>query len=128
MIVALVEGLGDENRVRDASLVAARCLKLLEDIQTVVEDASEAVCASLPSATKILQPKDKHIISSKHFTDSSPGFFPKSEQLYDGKRLLDKYVSDLLVASEYLSQPASTPGILIYQKYFRVVRTPSTGM
>jgi len=60
------------------------------DIQTIVEDESEAVCASLPSATKILQPKDRHMISSKHFTESSPGFAPSSEQLYDGKQLLDK--------------------------------------
>jgi|SRR5882762_763120 hypothetical protein len=94
MIVALVEGPSDGNHAQDTSVVADRCIRLLDDIRTAVEADSEASSASLPSATKILQPKDRHMISSEHFTDSSPGFAPKSEQFYNGKQLLDKYVSD----------------------------------
>jgi len=90
MIVALVEGPSDGNHAQDTSVVADRCIRLLDDIRTAVEADSEASSASLPSATKILQPKDRHMISSEHFTDSSPGFAPKSEQFYNGKQLLDK--------------------------------------
>jgi len=90
MVVALIEGPSGNNRVHDLSLVANRCIRLLEDIHTAAEAESETTSASLPSATKILQPKDRHMISSDHFTDSSPGFAPKSEQFYNGKQLLDK--------------------------------------
>jgi hypothetical protein len=90
MIIALVEGPTKNNHVRDMSLVADKTIKLLEDVQAAIEVESEAVSASLPSATKILQPKDRHMISREHFTDSSPGFAPKSEQLFNGKQLLDK--------------------------------------
>jgi hypothetical protein len=90
MIIALVEGPRDNNHVHDMSLVADRSIRLLKDICTVAEAESEITSASLPSATKILQPKDKHIISSKHFTNSSPSFAPKSEQFYNAKQLLDR--------------------------------------
>lgn len=51
---------------------------------------------TLPSATKILQPKDNHLISSGHFTTTSPDFVAKSDHLYNGKQLLEQYVLLLL--------------------------------
>jgi hypothetical protein len=90
MIVALVEGPANDNSIHDLSSVANKSTRLLEDIRTSVEVQSKALAASLPSATKILQPRDRHIISRVDFTDSSPGFAPKSEQFYNGKQLLDK--------------------------------------
>lgn len=90
MIIALVEGPTQDSHICDMSSVADKSIKLLEDIHTAIEIDSEAVSASLPSATKILQPKDRHMISREHFTDSTPGFAPNSGQFYDGKQLLDK--------------------------------------
>jgi hypothetical protein len=46
---------------------------------------------SLPSAAKILQPQDKHIISAGNFTVSSPGFESKSEHLYNAQEVLERY-------------------------------------
>lgn len=90
MIIALVEGPTPDDHFHDASSVAEKSLILLEDIHAAVEVESEAASASLPSATKILQPKDKYMISQEHFTESSPEFVPKAEQFYTGKQLLDK--------------------------------------
>jgi hypothetical protein len=49
------------------------------------------VSETLPSATKILQPKDNHVISFGHFTTASPDFVAKSDHLYNGKQLLEQY-------------------------------------
>jgi hypothetical protein len=90
MVVALVEGPAKNNHIHDLSSMANKSIRLLEDIRSAVEVQSEALAGSLPSATKILQPKDRHIISRDSFIDSSPGFAPKSEQFYNGRELLDK--------------------------------------
>jgi hypothetical protein len=90
MVVALMEGPAKNSDIHDLSSMAEKSIRLLEDIRTAVEVQSEALTGSLPSATKILQPKDRHIISRDSFIDLSPGFAPKSEQFYNGRELLDK--------------------------------------
>jgi hypothetical protein len=57
----------------------------------------------LPSATKILQPKDNHLISFDHFTAASPDFVAKSDHLYNGKQLLEQYVVRLFYSSIILT-------------------------
>ena len=47
---------------------------------------------SLPSATKILQPTDSHVIATFPFTRSSPGFTSKSNHLYNAQEIQAKYV------------------------------------
>jgi hypothetical protein len=42
----------------------------------------------LPSATKILQPKDRYVLSSSDITIRSPDFESRSAHLYNAKRLL----------------------------------------
>jgi len=56
---------------------------------------SRRVSEILPSATKILQPKDNYLISFDHFTTASPDFVAKSDNLYNGKQLLEQYVLHL---------------------------------
>lgn len=92
MAVALLEGPGDNSLPEDLSSIAELSVQLLEDIRASIQAESEKEKSVLPSATKILQPKDKHIVSRLHFTDSSPGFVPRSEQFYNGKQLIDKHV------------------------------------
>ncbi|KAH7927349.1 hypothetical protein BV22DRAFT_1007247 [Leucogyrophana mollusca] len=78
----------DEDDLEGLRESAAR---LLQDIQSAVLEATKrSLEASLPSATKILQPKDNHLVSTGQFTSSSPGFVPKSEHLYNGKELLER--------------------------------------
>lgn len=75
--------------------VANDAFTMLDQLLALIQAESDAEKAVLPSATKILQPKDKHIISrlGAQFTDSTPGFAPCSEQFYNGRELLDKYVA-----------------------------------
>jgi hypothetical protein len=44
----------------------------------------------LPSATKILEPGDRYIISKGGLTVSSPGFVSKSEHLYNAQQLIER--------------------------------------
>lgn len=64
---------------------------LLTSIQSHIadEDIKANAEKSLISATKILQPKDKHIIDTGHgITVSSPDFASRSEHLYQGRQLI----------------------------------------
>lgn len=74
----------------DLLLSPTHITKLLHDIFKAIQDESNSHANSLPSATKILQPKDKHLISRNNFTDSSLEFTARSEHFYYGKQLLDK--------------------------------------
>jgi len=51
-----------------------------------------SVSSSLPSATRILQTQDRYLISTGHYTHSSPGFTSTSSHLFNAKAILDKYV------------------------------------
>ena len=79
--------------------IAEDAIKMLDQLLALIQADSDAEKAVLPSATKILQPKDKHIISrlGAQFTDASPAFAPNSEQFYNSRQLLHKYVVDISV-------------------------------
>ncbi|KAI0350698.1 hypothetical protein OH77DRAFT_1488693 [Trametes cingulata] len=58
-------------------------------LQIIEEQKSQNKEQLIPSATKILQPKDKYIIATDdHTTESSSGFTSRSEHLYNGQQLL----------------------------------------
>ncbi|KAJ8586900.1 hypothetical protein M405DRAFT_771033, partial [Rhizopogon salebrosus TDB-379] len=74
----------------DTHVVSEAASKLLQDIDKVIAAEAKRVSETLPSATKILQPKDNHVISFGHFTTASPDFVAKSDHLYNGKQLLEQ--------------------------------------
>lgn len=76
----------------DCRVAADESIRALEYIREAIEEVSKAATATLPSATKILQPQDKHLVITDHLTDSTPDFAPRSSQFYNSQQLLDKYV------------------------------------
>ncbi|KAG1814547.1 hypothetical protein EV424DRAFT_1325928 [Suillus variegatus] len=74
----------------DTHVISEATSQMLHDIENLI--AAEATRASeiLPSATKILQPKDNYLISFDHFMAASPDFVAKSDYLYNGKQLLEQ--------------------------------------
>ncbi|KAJ8495807.1 hypothetical protein ONZ45_g12690 [Pleurotus djamor] len=63
---------------------------LFTRIEEVLEDELlKSTVDILPSATKILQPKDVHILSSRGFTLSSAGFASKSDHLFTAQSLIE---------------------------------------
>lgn len=74
----------------DTHVISEATSQMLHDIENLI--AAEATRASeiLPSATKILQPKDNYLIGFDHFTAASPDFVAKSDYLYNGKQLLEQ--------------------------------------
>ncbi|KAG7439785.1 uncharacterized protein BT62DRAFT_912493 [Guyanagaster necrorhizus] len=86
VLVALV-GLKDVDY--DLSL-AGKVRTLCMDVQKVLDDdALTSSTETLPSATKILQPKDRHLVSRAKFTLSNDKFAAKSEQFYIAQHLLE---------------------------------------
>ena len=77
---------------------------------------------SIPSATKILQPRDRYVMSTGQFSHSSPSFTSNSAHLFNAKAILDKSVA--LLATFHACGP-----ILIYldQQGFRNIRSIFSG-
>ncbi|OJA10703.1 hypothetical protein AZE42_01056 [Rhizopogon vesiculosus] len=89
LAVALISDV-DSGEDYDTHVVSEAASKLLQDIDKLIAMEAKRASETLPSATKILQPKDSHLISSGHFTTASPDFVAKSDHLYDGKQLLEQ--------------------------------------
>jgi len=94
----------------------------VEKLDSQIHSASE----TLPSAAKILQPKDNHLIRSGNFTTASPDFVAKSDYLYDGKQLLEQYVLFLSLLMANLHGFAIANHSLL--KFSRVTNIRNTGM
>ncbi|SJL03852.1 uncharacterized protein ARMOST_07209 [Armillaria ostoyae] len=86
----LVAVAGLEGVDNDLSL-AAKIHELCMEVEKVLNDdaLTSSSTETLPSATKILQPKDQHLISRAQFTMSNDKFAAKSEQFYIAQRLLE---------------------------------------
>ncbi|KZT18329.1 hypothetical protein NEOLEDRAFT_1159477 [Neolentinus lepideus HHB14362 ss-1] len=86
----------DENALEEADLqvLAERSVAVLQDIRQVIKNDEEQMRAGeedqLPSVAKILQPKNRHVISQCPWTVTSEGFKSTSEHLYDGHQLLQR--------------------------------------
>ncbi|KAL1943046.1 hypothetical protein VTO73DRAFT_4717 [Trametes versicolor] len=80
----------DMDHTLDLAQLADDAVELIESLSKVIQEGkSRAKDAQIPSATKILQPKDKYVIASDEYTTtSSAGFTSRSEHLYDGQELL----------------------------------------
>ncbi|RDB15779.1 Vacuolar fusion protein CCZ1 [Hypsizygus marmoreus] len=88
----------DEEVATGSPDLARTALTLLDEIETVITtDLVKLNSDLLPSASKILQPTDSHIISSNQYTVSSPGFSSKSSHLFAAQELqaLDPDISEV---------------------------------
>ncbi|KAG1741148.1 hypothetical protein EDB19DRAFT_1706614 [Suillus lakei] len=74
----------------DTHAISEATSQLLQDVENLIVAESTRASETLPSATKILQPKDNHLIGYGHFTAASPEFVAKSDHLYNGKQLLEQ--------------------------------------
>ncbi|KAH9941515.1 hypothetical protein B0H21DRAFT_780155 [Amylocystis lapponica] len=71
--------------------MAQQIIDVLSDMQRIIaeEQKKAETYNAMPTATKILQPEDEHIISTGDYTkSSSSGFTSKSEHLFNGQQLL----------------------------------------
>ncbi|PBK99517.1 hypothetical protein ARMGADRAFT_1161164 [Armillaria gallica] len=86
----LVAVAGLEGTDSDLSL-ATKIHDLFMEVKKVLDDGAltSSSTETLPSATKILQPKDRHLISRAQFTMSNDKFAAKSEQFYIAQYLLE---------------------------------------
>lgn len=100
---------------------------MLEDFRNIIDNEFQSTSMALPSATNILQPQDRHMISKNYLVESSPDFAPKAEQFYYGKQLLDKCVP-LHIRRDAQQRDFFCSGTRTYQRYFLVASILSTGM
>ncbi|KAI0923963.1 hypothetical protein AcW1_006762 [Taiwanofungus camphoratus] len=90
------------DRPIESSSLAGKAYDILGDMQSAITEQGKKTAAevSLPSATKILQPQDKHIISTGGYTIASDsGFTSRSEHLFYGQQLLQSDLDVLEVFS-----------------------------
>ncbi|KAH9852031.1 hypothetical protein C2E23DRAFT_868869 [Lenzites betulinus] len=79
----------DMDHTLDIGQLAGDTVALIASLCKVVEEKTRLKDETIPSATKILQPKDRYIIASGEYTTTSTaGFTSRSEHLYDGQKLL----------------------------------------
>ncbi|KAL6298987.1 hypothetical protein BKA93DRAFT_808924 [Sparassis latifolia] len=81
---------------------AETVIAMLDRIRSVivVEKQKAAAEATIPSAAKILQPEDRHVISAGGFTRSpSAGLSSETEQLFNGQQMLHSDLDVLEVFS-----------------------------
>ncbi|KAG1808585.1 uncharacterized protein BJ212DRAFT_1381872 [Suillus subaureus] len=75
----------------DTHVISEAASQMLHDVENLIlAEATRRISEILPSATKILQPKDNYLIGFDHFTTASPDFIAKSDHLYNGKQLLEQ--------------------------------------
>ncbi|KAG6381597.1 hypothetical protein JVT61DRAFT_194 [Boletus reticuloceps] len=75
----------------DVNTWAELTLHLLEDVERIVsEDTRRNKAASLPSATKILQPNDSHILKTGDYVNAGGETALDSDYLFEAKRILDR--------------------------------------
>ncbi|KAG2157853.1 uncharacterized protein EDB93DRAFT_1125050 [Suillus bovinus] len=89
LAVALIADAGNVEDY-DTHVLSEAASQMLHDIENLIAAEASRASEILPSATKILQPKDNYLISFDHFTAASPDFIAKSDHLYDGKQLLEQ--------------------------------------
>ncbi|KAJ7906039.1 hypothetical protein B0H13DRAFT_2507841 [Mycena leptocephala] len=91
LLVALID-LDDANPLAPDSaepqLQAEEASILAASLVAAMEDDPEKSVDTLPSATKILQPKDRYALSSARLAITSPDFTSRSGHLYDARLLL----------------------------------------
>ncbi|THH21185.1 hypothetical protein EUX98_g8430 [Antrodiella citrinella] len=78
----------DFDHPREELPTAADYARLLHDVEQAIEAGeSKNLEASIPTVTKILEPQDKHVISTGQFTLSS-SFTSRSEHFFSGQQIL----------------------------------------
>ncbi|KAG9312965.1 hypothetical protein JVU11DRAFT_6401 [Chiua virens] len=79
------------NDVEDVETWVEPTSRLLEDAGRIVnEDSQRNMTTSLPSATKILQPKDRRILKTGGYVNASGEATLSSDRLFEAKGLLDR--------------------------------------
>ncbi|KAK0217860.1 hypothetical protein IW262DRAFT_1390984 [Armillaria fumosa] len=87
-VLVAVAGLEDADH--DPNL-ATKIHELCMEVKRALDDdaLTSSSTETLPSANKILQPKDRHLVSRAQFTMSNDKFAAKSEQFYIAQHLLE---------------------------------------
>ncbi|OJT02904.1 hypothetical protein TRAPUB_6574 [Trametes pubescens] len=100
----------DMDHTLDLAQLADNAVELIESLSQAAEEGDLRVKdIQIPSATKILQPKDKYVIASDEYTTtSSAGFNSRSEHLYDGQELLRRSVCVLAYNTSNLTRKLSS--------------------
>lgn len=102
--VALVSSDDNDRIPNDVEALASQTSQLLEEIDvTLSEDAQRTLDSSLPSATKILQPRDAHLMKSHDYILGGTGMSSLTDHLYDAKELLERQPNTVEVFSRGLS-------------------------
>ncbi|KAI1793552.1 hypothetical protein LXA43DRAFT_1001272 [Ganoderma leucocontextum] len=78
-----------EDHPLDLPHLADEVVEAIETMQVVLTEESKTGDSAIPSAVKILQPKDRHIVLKDEYTySSSPGFVSRAEHLHNGQEFL----------------------------------------
>ncbi|KIJ20851.1 hypothetical protein PAXINDRAFT_6632 [Paxillus involutus ATCC 200175] len=84
-----------------ALLESTTCL--LEDVEKIVNEAAQRnLESSLPSVTRILQPKDGHIMKSGDYVKASPESTLNQDHLYEARAVLERELAVVEVFSRGL--------------------------
>ncbi|KAI0708854.1 hypothetical protein C8T65DRAFT_649708 [Cerioporus squamosus] len=79
----------DMDYILDLARLADDTVAFIRSIDELVTNQAQNKDQQLPSAAKILQPKDRYIIAKDEYTsNSAAGFTSRSEHLYNGQQLL----------------------------------------
>jgi len=90
----------------DLEAAAKDVLRLFDEVDSTIHDAEvKSLSESLPSATKILQPQDRYIISTGQYSQISPGFSSKSNHLFNAMATLS---SDSDITEVFFSRSKSS--------------------
>ncbi|KAI5989276.1 hypothetical protein EDD15DRAFT_2460351 [Pisolithus albus] len=102
--IALISS-DDKDRIpKDIEALASRTSQLLEEIDgTLSEDAKRTLDSSLPSASKILQPRDAHLMKSHGYITGGTGLSSHLDLLYDAKEIIERRPDDVEVFSRGLT-------------------------
>lgn len=102
--VALISS-DDKDRIpKDIEALASQTSQLLGEIDaTLSEDAKRTLDSSLPSASKILQPRDAHLMKSHGYITGGTGLSSHLDLLYDAKELIERQPDNVEVFSRGLT-------------------------
>ncbi|KAF8659844.1 hypothetical protein AX16_001729 [Volvariella volvacea WC 439] len=82
--------LSAENDLIENDSTMVNTLALFKEVQNLIAECeTKGLSNSIPSATNILQPSDRHILTSEGFTLPSKGFSTKAAPLYNAQLIQD---------------------------------------